>query len=227
MKQESIESNVSHMKTCSNSEHADNEDVLNVYDKQGTIKSDNAESKAYFTFKGSHNEINNAISTFPENDFRYNTLHEIEAANSVSENPKQTSKFSSWRKNTSFIVPAKFWDEFWTNGKKMKRGWFNEFCKIFSTTYLYCVLTYQWHKCSLQCKGGKSFQALAKCKHTSFTQYKFIVNEVIAYPHTEYSLLVFIEGNCDHSSHENHRRFVQGSARKLYAEELKSYHPQH
>gem|GEM_PF-4058720 len=57
MKQESIESNVSHMKTCSNSEHADNKDVLNVHDKQRTIESDNAESKAYFTFNDSHKLI--------------------------------------------------------------------------------------------------------------------------------------------------------------------------
>jgi len=92
MKQESSESNVSHMKTCSNSEHADNEDILNVHDMQRTIKSDNVELKAYFTFKSSHNET---ISAFPENDFRYNTLHETEAANSVYENPKQTSTFSS------------------------------------------------------------------------------------------------------------------------------------
>ena len=112
---------------------------------------------------------------------------------------------------------------FWTNEKKIKRGWFDEFNKIFSTIYPYCVLTCQWHKWSLRCKSGKSFQALAKYKHTSCTWYKFIMNEAIAYPHTEHILLVFTENNCDHSSHENHRRFVR--ERKFYAKELKKSSP--
>jgi len=51
------------------------------------------------------------------------------------------------------------------------------------------------------------------------------VNEAIAYPHTEHILLVFTENNCDHSSHENHHRFVRGTERKFYAEELKKSSP--
>lgn len=120
-------------------------------------------------------------------------------------------------------IPPEFWSKYWSQDKKLLSGRTDDFNNIFNITHPICVLRFEWHKCAHGVSQRRSFQAVASCKHSLCTKYRFVYVDAIQEPHVLRKIQVFRDKPVLHLKGEAHRRFVKGAIRKRLAEELLKY----
>lgn len=130
-----------------------------------------------------------------------------------------------------FILPASFWEKYWTGNIRLKANWTDSFNDCFKATYPYCVLSFKRHVCLPDTDDKNAyvnkvlFRADAKCLHSSCTSYKFWVTNTSIYPFRDMVVHVYQSSEYCHESKETHRRFVKGDRRRKLAEDLRADAP--